>query len=269
MSRRGSVETIRPLTAVVTGASRGLGREIADRLVGQGWNVAMLARGEEELRATATGIGGEPYVCDVTDLDQVSGVAAEIVSKHPMVELLVNNAGKGLGKNFLEAEDAEIRAIFDLNFMGAINVTRALAQAMERGRPSDLVNIVSAAANNPLPTSEVYTASKAALLGLDRAMTPGLKRRGVNVHSILAGFFDSTGFPQNDETLPPDFRNPFMKTTAGEVADAVIDRLGKRPSEITIPKAYRVTAIAGAIAPRLSAEYTHRRFSRGNYRPAA
>ncbi len=229
--------------AVVTGASSGIGAEIARALAAQEWQCVLLARREDRLRELADEVGGEYELCDVTDRDAIAAVA----SRHPRVSLLVNNAGIPGRANFLDAEPEQIERVMRTNYLGAIWCLRAFLPALEAAAPSDVVNIVSVAGAVALPASGPYAASKHAQLAFSRATAVQLRRRGVRVHTVKPGFVETEGFPQS--WLP----RPVQRLVIGpeQVAAHVLASLEHGRGETTVPRYYGAAGIVQALAPNV------------------
>jgi uncharacterized protein len=237
--------------AVVTGASSGIGSEIARALAKRDWHCVLLARREDRLRTLAEEIGAEYQVCDVTDRAAVDAVAA----RHPRVDLLVNNAGVPARAGFLEGD---VETALRTNYLGGIWCVRAFLPALEATAPSDLVNIVSVAGTIALPASGPYAASKHAQLAFSRTMAAELRGRGIRVHTVKPGFVETEGFPQS--WLP----RPARRLVVGpqRIAAHVVDSLEHGRGETTVPRYYAVAAVLQAVAPNLVARVLANRIRR-------
>jgi short-subunit dehydrogenase len=233
--------------AVVTGASSGIGAEIARALARDGWRCVLLARRAERLRALAEEIGGEYDVCDVTDRDAVQRVA----TRHPLVHLLVNNAGVPARASFLDGDPERIEAALRTNYLGGIWCLRAFLPALEAAAPSDVVNVVSVAGTVALPPSGPYAASKHAQLAFSRATAAELRGRGIRVHTVKPGFVETEGFPQT--WLPRAARRLVIGPET--VARHVVASLEHGRGETTVPRWYAVASAAQALAPNLVARF--------------
>ena len=122
-----------PATAVVTGASSGIGAATARRLAAEGFHVLCAARRADRVEALAAEIGGTPVVCDVTSPDSVAGLANVVGER---LDVLVNNAGGAFGASPVsEADSDDWRAMYDVNVIGLMQVTRALLPALLRCVP--------------------------------------------------------------------------------------------------------------------------------------
>jgi short-subunit dehydrogenase len=229
--------------AVVTGASSGIGAEIARALARRDWRCVLLARREERLRPLAEEIGGDYDVCDVTDRTAVEAVAA----RHPQVNLLVNNAGVAGRANFLDGDPETIERVMRTNYLGAVWCLRAFLPALEAAAPSDVVNIVSVAGTVALPASGPYAASKHAQLAFSRAVAAQLRGRGIRVHTVKPGFVETEGFPQS--WLPP--RAQRLVIGPKRVAEHVAASLEQQRGETTVPRYYGIAGALQALAPNV------------------
>ncbi|HEY8705595.1 MAG TPA: SDR family oxidoreductase, partial [Gaiellaceae bacterium] len=182
--------------AVVTGASSGIGAELARALARRGWHCVLLARREERLRPLAEEIGGEFELCDVSDRAAVDAVAARILERHPRIHLLVNNAGFTRRGDFLTGDPQGIEDVVRTNYLGSVWCLQAFLPGLEAAAPSDVVNIVSVAGTVAVPQSGPYAASKFAQLAFSRATAAQLRPRGIRVHTVKPGYVETEGFPQ-------------------------------------------------------------------------
>jgi NAD(P)-dependent dehydrogenase (short-subunit alcohol dehydrogenase family) len=205
-------EPLAGTTAVVTGASRGIGRAIALRLAEAGAEVALWARDGDALRAVASEItqrGGraQAMVCDVTSSVAVNDAADVVRRTMAPVRVLVNNAGAVLRKPTVAIGDAEWRAIMAVNADGTFYVTRAFLSDLARsgGR---VINIASIAGREGTPLLAAYCAAKHAVVGLTRALALELRAAKVSVNAICPGSVDTgmlkEGLPGARPDMTPD-----------------------------------------------------------------
>ena len=188
--------TLEGRVAVITGASSGIGEATARALASRGARVALLARRKDRLEALNNEIrkaGGQSAVwqIDVTDLEAVERVAAEVVGKFGRVDIVVNNAGVML-PNPIEAKRVEQwQQQIDLNVSGLMNVIGAFTDALIKtgagSGPADLVNISSVAARNIFPAFAVYSGTKAFVSHLSIHLRAELGSKGVRVTSVEPG----------------------------------------------------------------------------------
>jgi uncharacterized protein len=232
--------------AVVTGASSGIGEAIARALAGRGWRCVLLARREERLHALTEELGGEYELCDVSDRASVERAAAAVRERHPRIHLLVNNAGIPARTSFLEGDPDRIEQVLRTNYLGSVWCLRAFRPGLEP--PADVVNVVSVA-GEIAGGSGPYAASKHAQLAFSRRVAVELGRRGIRVHTVKPGFVETEGFPQTK--LPAPLRRLVIRPE--RVAEHVVASLDRGAGETTVPRYYRLAAVAQALAPNLVA----------------
>jgi uncharacterized protein len=231
--------------AVVTGASSGIGAEIARGLSRAGWRCVLIARREDRLRALAEETGGEVEVCDVADRAAVEATAARVLDRHPRIGLLVNNAGIAGRASFLDGDPAAIEDVIRVNYLGGVWCLRAFLPGLEAAAPADVVNIVSVAGDVAFPPSGPYSASKHAQLAFSRATAAQLRRRHIRVHTVKPGFVETEGFPQ--AWLP----RPLQRIVIGPetVAAHVLASLEHGRGETSVPRYYGVAGKLQAVIP--------------------
>ena len=199
-------------TAVVTGASRGIGRAIARRLAGAGADVALWARdgaalAEVEREIAASGGRARAIVCDVTDPAAVERAAQLVRETMPPVSVVVNNAGAVLRKSTAEISDAEWRRVMAVNADGTFYVTRAFLGDLVRGG-GRIINISSRAGREGTALLAAYCAAKHAIVGFTRALAEELRTAKVSVNAICPGSVDTAmlreGLPDARPDMTPD-----------------------------------------------------------------
>jgi NAD(P)-dependent dehydrogenase (short-subunit alcohol dehydrogenase family) len=174
--------------AVVTGASKGIGKAIAQQLCGQGMTVILLARTQSELDLAVdsmTDLTGNAVAisCDISAEDDVLSVFKQIDQRFGRVDLLVNNAGMGFGDLVTEMSLATWQAIIGVNLTGAFLCCREAFKRMEQNDGGRIINIGSIAAIAPRPGASAYTASKTALEGLTISLA--LEGRDKNIAACI------------------------------------------------------------------------------------
>ena len=180
--------------SVVTGASQGIGRELAVAFAAAGDTVVLAARNVEGLEATAaavTAAGGEPFVApaDVTDPAGVESMARSVLDRHGRVDVLVNNSGVGGPSGRMwELDPEEWIDTFAVNVYGVFLVSRALLPSMIEHRSGSVINIGSISGKRPLYGRSAYTSTKLALVGLTRTLALEAGPHGVRVNLISPGF---------------------------------------------------------------------------------
>jgi len=235
--------------AVVTGASSGIGAELARALAERGWLCVLLARREERLRPLAEETGGEFELCDVSDRAVVEAVAARVLERHPAIHLLANNAGTPARATFLDGDPQAIEDVIRTNYLGGVWCLRAFLPGLERGAPSDVVNVVSVAGSVAVPQSGPYSASKHAQLAFSRATAASLRGRGIRVHTVKPGYVETEGFPQG--WLPAPVRRIVLEPEA--IAAHILASLDKHRGETTVPWFYAPAGGLQALIPNVFA----------------
>ena len=200
-------------TCVVTGASSGIGADIARELARRGHGVTLVARREERLRELADELGeayavrAETVALDVTDADGRHALADELSGRGLTVEVLVNNAGFGSGGAFAELDIERETLMVRTNVEALIGLTGVFVGGMVKRRRGAVLNVASLIAFQPVPHQATYGATKAAVLSFSEALHQELRGRGVTVTAVCPGpvhteFGESGGFGGDDERIP-------------------------------------------------------------------
>ena len=236
--------------ALVTGASSGIGEALARRLAERGFRVALVARNEDKLRALAGEIGGETFVCDLADPAARDRLVADVESRGMQVEVLVNNAGFGVYKDFVESDRGRELEQSRVNVEAVLDLTHRFLPAMvARGRGA-IINTASTAAFQPIPGNAGYAAAKAYVLALSEALHEETRKSGVTVTALCpgpvhSGFQDASDAHDFAKTLPkPMWREP---DAVAKAALAGAER-GKR---LVVPGApNRISGAMARFSPR-------------------
>ncbi len=217
-------------TALVTGASRGIGKAIALALGQSGAKVACIARNEEKLRETADAIasaGGTAvvYACDVTDSAAVQKVVEAVVEDWDQLDIVVNNAGITRDTLIPRMSDEDWDDVISTNLRSVFLFTRAASLVMMRSRSGRIINISSVSGIMGNPGQSNYSASKAGIIGLTRSVARELGSRKVTVNAICPGFIAT----EMTDALGPAIQDEVKKRVpakrlgkAEEIADAVL-----------------------------------------------
>jgi NAD(P)-dependent dehydrogenase (short-subunit alcohol dehydrogenase family) len=211
-------------TAVVTGASRGIGRAIALRLAEAGADVALWARDAKALQQVAdevAALGGraQPVVCDVTDAAAVESAAEYVRRMLAPVTVVVNNAGAVLRKPALATTDTEWRRIMAVNLDGTFFVTRAFLPDLTRAS-GRVINISSIAGREGTAQLAAYCAAKHGVVGLTRALAEELRAAKVSVNAICPGSVDTIMLREGMPGVSPDMTPDDIARTALFLAHA-------------------------------------------------
>jgi NAD(P)-dependent dehydrogenase (short-subunit alcohol dehydrogenase family) len=202
--------------ALVTGASSGIGRHLAELLAAGGAKVALAARRGDRLAEAARdieGAGGQclPIARDVTRPDSVAAAVAEAEAGLGALTILVNNAGVTVAKPVLQHTEEEWDYVLDTNLKGAWLMAREFAQHLvDRGRPGRIINIASVLGVRTIAWVPSYSAAKAGLIHLTHVLAMELARHGILVNAIAPGYVET------------DFNRDFLRSEAGKKLQARI-----------------------------------------------
>ena len=223
-------------TAVVTGASSGIGERTARRLADDGWRVLVVARREERLRALSDELRDSAYLAvDLTADDAPSRVRARVDELWGRLDLLVNNAGWSERAAFGDEDGgfANVQRVMEINFDAVLRLTEALLPVLRESAPSSIVNVSSIAGRVGRATTGAYSASKFALAGWSECLRMEEKSQGVHVGLVLPGYVSTEGFPQ--EQLTRSARTRWIVSTPDKVADAIV-RAAEGKAEVAVPR---------------------------------
>lgn len=180
--------------ALVTGASRGIGRAVAYGLAADGFDLALVYAGNADAAADAVaaceaaGAAARAYRCDVSNADEVKAAADAVLADFGSVWALVNNAGITRDTLLARMKDEDFSRVLDVNLTGAFNMMRALTRPLMRQRGGRIVNMSSVVGLMGNAGQANYAASKAGLIGLTKSIARELAPRGVTVNAVAPGF---------------------------------------------------------------------------------
>jgi short-subunit dehydrogenase len=240
----------------VTGASSGIGAEIARGLARRGHGVTLAARREERLRDLAAelsdehGVRAETVSADVSDPNARERLRTEIRSRGLTIEVLVNNAGYGSGGRFVELDGEQEAAMVRTNVEAVVALASAyLPEMVDRGRGA-ILNVASLIAFQPVPYQATYGATKAAVLSFTDALHEELRGTGVTVTAVCPGpvrteFGEAGGFGGADDRIPG-----FLWLSAEKVADDALEALENGDRVVVPGPINQVAALYGQHLPR-------------------
>lgn len=200
-------------TALITGASSGIGAAFAEALAAQGLDLILVARSEDKLRALAKQLAEvharrvEVVTADLSLAGSAAKVHAAAQALGMGVDLLVNNAGFGTAGSFPKMDTERERQEILLNAAAVVDLAHAFLPAMLAGKRGAIVNVASMAAFQPIPYMSVYAATKAFVLSFSQSLRGEVRRKGVEVLAVCPGpvdtpFFEATGTPGLRGTVP-------------------------------------------------------------------
>ena len=226
-------------TALVTGASRGIGRAIALRLAEDGANVAVIYAGSADKaeavvnEITALGVNAKAYRCNVADSTAVNETVKAVTNDLGKIDILVNNAGITRDGLMLRMKDEDFDAVLDTNLKGAFNMIRACYPGFIRKKSGRIINISSVSGIMGNAGQANYSASKAGVIGLTKSVARELASRGITCNAVAPGFI------QTDMTENLGDNNPLLNSIP-------LGRMGK-PEDIAAAVAFLASDSAAYI----------------------
>ena len=249
----GAVSASGGTTALITGASSGIGEATARRFAREpGMELILVARREERLRALADSLPcpATHLAVDLTEADAPERVRAHVVERHAgRLTLLVNNAGAAWRGSFADAGYANLERHIDLNLNAVARLTEALLPILHDSAPSAIVNVASTAGRVARARTGAYSASKFALIGWTDALHAEERPHGVHVGMVLPGFIVTEGFPAAE--LRQKALTRWIVSKPEKVAEAIVDTGLRGKAERYVPRPYALAAIARILAPGL------------------
>ena len=240
------MKTASEKTAIVTGASSGIGQATAEALVRAGYRVFGTSR-----KAAASSTQVSMLTCDVTDTDSVSALVSSVLEQTGRIDLLVNNAGIGLVGGAEEFSIPQVQALFDVNLFGVIRMTNAVLPSMRARGLGRIINIGSILGVIPAPYSAHYSAVKHALEGYSESLDHEVRAFNISV-SVIEPAFVRTVFDQNG--IEPDSPlNEYAQPRAG--LKALLDEV--------MPKADLPEVVAAVVLKAATDAHPRRRYTAG------
>lgn len=221
-------------TIVITGASDGIGKQVALKLASQNVSLALVARNEERLnyiKEECLKLGSskvETYVCDISKKDEVKQTVSKIVSDFGGVDVLLNIAGVWQKLNLLEnISDEEIENVLDINLKGLIMMTKQFMPFLKKETESIILNVSSRSGVVAVGGESVYTASKWGVTGFTEVLKADLKGTNVRVSGIYQGGTNTGLFEKAGDPKPEEKMNMFIKPE--DLADVIVFILSRPP----------------------------------------
>jgi NAD(P)-dependent dehydrogenase (short-subunit alcohol dehydrogenase family) len=208
-------------TAIITGGGSGIGLAIAGRFVKADIRTIIIGRDTHKLAAAQQQLGDNcyPVTHDLNDLPSLPGLVRQIISRFGQIDILVNNAGINMKKDFQDVTDEEFDDILHTNVKTVFALSREVVKTMLPRRKGNIINISSMASQYGIPKVIAYTASKAAIEGMTRAMAVELSPEGIHVNCIAPGFIATDMSAKALNGDPERKKKVFARTPLGRLGD--------------------------------------------------
>ena len=199
MNQKSAVDTVKHFNldnkvSLVSGASRGIGRAMAEGLAGAGSNLVIAGREQETLNTVAAEITDQtgrkivPVQADISKLDEIDSLVKETVDTFGKLDVLVNNAGVNIRNPALDFNESDWDFVTDINLKGAFFLAKACGKHMQKQNSGKVINTLSLTSAIGLPTSVAYTAAKGGLLQLTKLLAVEWAEYNIQVNGIAPGF---------------------------------------------------------------------------------
>jgi NAD(P)-dependent dehydrogenase (short-subunit alcohol dehydrogenase family) len=233
----------------ITGCSTGFGRELAKATLDRGYRVVITARKAADVADLAVGHDGRALIqaLDVTKPDQIAASVAAAEAKFGAIDVLVNNAGIGYFAAIEESDDSEVRRMFEINFWGLANMTRAVLPGMRKRRTGHIVNISSMGGVRGAPAVGYYNATKFALEGLSEALAQETAPLGIKVLIVEPSGFRTDWAGRSANQTPHPIAD--YDSTAGARQRQIRGYSGKQPGDPVRAAAAIIQAVEAPDAP--------------------
>jgi len=245
-------------TILITGASQGIGAATARAFAAYPVNLVLLARSQALIESLAEelnqrpGVRALPFVADVARREDIEAAVAQAIHTFGQIDILVNNAGVGMSSPVGEIDYEKGRALFDINFWGALMMTEAVLPGMRERKDGLIINISSIVGRRAMPGISVYCASKFALNAFSESIRVELKRENVRVVSFYPGV-TATNFNDNLLTGPTTVKGKGRAkvTSAEDVGRAIVKAAIREPRDAYPTLFDRAFVWASTLAPWL------------------
>jgi len=228
-------------TAVVTGASRGIGKAISKGLFNKGSKLALISRNKEDLIKAKTEIRNDSediriYPCDISNFEDVQNTFKKILADFESIDILVNNAGLNRDNLVLRLKEQDWDMVMDVNLKGCFNTVKAVTKLMVRNKSGKIINISSVIGQIGNAGQVNYSASKAGILGLTKSLAKELGSRNITVNAIAPGYIET----DMTDNLSKDVKNKLYQYiplnrfgTTDDITNLVLFLSSEKASYIT------------------------------------
>lgn len=211
-------------TVVVTGSTRGIGKEIAKAFADEGANVVILGRNGEladqvrdEIRQKNQ--NAESFACDVTNLENVTEIVNKILDKYRGVDILINNAGITKDNLLLRMSESDWDDVMNVNLRGVFNCTKAFTKVMLRAKKGKIINVSSVIGIMGNVGQANYAASKAGIIGFTKSIAREIASRGITVNAVAPGYITTDMTAQLKEEMRDEILKKIPLNRLGDPGD--------------------------------------------------
>jgi short-subunit dehydrogenase len=246
----------------ITGASSGIGEQLAMQTAKLGATPVLIARSEGKLKQLRDNIVTQYsvpcfyYVLDVSREDMVEQVFSRIYDEAGDIDILINNAGFGVFKTFEDATMQEVKSMFNVNVFGLVACTKAVLPQMKKKNSGHIINVASLAGKIATPKSSAYAATKHAVLGFTNSLRMELAETNIHVTAVNPGPIQTNFFNIADEsgTYVKNVGRYMLKSEY--VAAQIIKAIHTKKREVNLPRWMSIGPIIFALLPRLFEDVT-------------
>lgn len=212
-------------TAIITGASRGIGKGIAEVFAKQGANIAFTYSSSEEAAKTLEnelineGVKAKAYKSDAANYQQSQELAAEVVKEFGSIDILINNAGITKDNLLMRITEEDFDKVIDVNLKSVFNMTKAVQRTMLKQRSGSIINMSSVVGVKGNAGQSNYAASKAGIIGFTKSIALELGSRNIRCNAIAPGFIETEMTGKLDETTVQNWRDAIPLKRGGSPED--------------------------------------------------
>ena len=240
-------------TVLITGASRGIGRACAERFAEQGANLVLASRSHEGLTATQNSLpkGNRVLIVptDVTDPFQIKNLFQKVKEEFGQLDVLINNAGRGMSGSVEKIDLKKIEFLFRLNFFAPLWCIQEAVPVMKEQEAGHIINISSIAGKRGVPFYGAYCASKAALNGLTESLRVELKNTNIKVILVCPAGTETNFYTDGLSSTPDDFKLPKSNLmTTKQVSTDILNALNQEKGEVIIGGKGRILVFLNKIS---------------------
>jgi NAD(P)-dependent dehydrogenase (short-subunit alcohol dehydrogenase family) len=205
--------------AIVTGGGSGIGYAIAEKLISAGMQTIIVGRDAGKLHKAKEQLGELCFAmtCDLSDMATIPALVKNIIGQFGQIDVLVNNAGINMKKDFCDVTDEDFQSVITTNLSSVFALSREVVRHMLVKRSGSIINISSMAAQYGIPRVIAYSASKSAVDGMTRAMAVELSPDGIRVNAIAPGFIETAMTANALNTDPERKQKVFGRTPMGKM----------------------------------------------------